>query len=500
MFKEVGISIFLLIVSLSAIAQTNSEMQTEKYFQTIKNNPKQLHAFLYAMPKGGELHDHLGGASMAENMLRYAKGDGLCIDRQTLSAVENPNCTADNLLDNVTKKSDFYNAIIDAWSMRDFHSGKETAHVHCFAAFFKFWPILKPHSGEILAEMAERAGEQNIQYLEIMVTPDDTATSQLGTQLGWNADFTKMREKLLHGGLNNIGVNISKKIDSDEAKLNTTLYCQSQRKKPGCQVKIRYLYQVLREQAPEQVFAQLLQGFELANNDARFVGINMVQAENGSIAMRDYHLHMQMIQYLHQMYPQTHITLHAGESGPKVAPAEALRFHIREAVEIAHAERIGHGLDITYEDNADKLLTEMKDKHILVETTSSTELILGFDPKELPFPLYLKRGVPVAISTDDEGLFRTNLTEQFEQVTSSYDLSYPTLKTLVRNSILYNFSSGHSLWSDDNYHHVIPSCAKDHFDSSSISNTCQAFLNANEKARLQWELERRFEKFEKVFI
>jgi adenosine deaminase len=492
-------SIIIFLISFSVLGQNNSENLTKKYFEIAKKNPKQLQIFLYAMPKGGELHDHLGGASMAENMIHYAKEDHLCIDRQTLSAMINPNCSHNNLLQNAEKFPDLYNAIIDAWSMRHFNSGKETAHDHCFAAFFKFWPILTPHSGDILSEMTERAGKQNIQYLEIMVTPDDSATSDLGKKIGWDPNFTQMRVKLLNSGLKNIESTISKKMDNDESTLTSTLLCKTQQAKPGCHVKIRYLYQVLREQAPEQVFAQLLQGFELTQNDSRFVGINMVQAENGTIAMRDYHLHMQMIEFLHHMYPKVHITLHAGESGPAIAPSEALRFHIREAVEIAHAKRIGHGLDISYENNATQLLKEMSKKHILVEMTPSTEAILGFEPKEYPLPLYLSHGVPIAISTDDEGLMRTNLTKQFEQITSRYNLSYSTLKNLVRNSIRYSFVSGNSLWVDYQYHQVVRACKKDHFGSSAISATCQAYLDANEKARLQWELENRFIKFENRF-
>ena len=58
---------------------------------------------------------------------------------------------------------------------------------------------------------------------------------------------------------------------------------------------VRYIYEALREQPPAQVFAQLLAGFELASKDPRFVGINLVQPEDGYISMRDYHLQMKMI-------------------------------------------------------------------------------------------------------------------------------------------------------------------------------------------------------------
>ena len=112
-------------------------------------------------------------------------------------------------------------------------------------------------------------------------------------------------------------------------------------------MKIRYIYQVLRAFSPEQVFAQTLLGFEAAAVDPRFVGINYVQPEDDHTAMANYALQMRQSAYLHSVYPKLHISLHAGEldAGNGAARMD-LRFHIRMAVEIAHAERIGHGVDV----------------------------------------------------------------------------------------------------------------------------------------------------------
>ena len=69
--------------------------------------------------------------------------------------------------------------------------------------------------------------------------------------------------------------------------------------------------------------------------DDTWVGINFVQPEDGYIAMRDYTLQMKMVGYLHSVYPKVHISLHAGELALGLVPPEGLRFHIRQAVEIA---------------------------------------------------------------------------------------------------------------------------------------------------------------------
>ncbi len=111
--------------------------------------------------------------------------------------------------------------------------------------------------------------------------------------------------------------------------------------------------------------------------------------------MTDYTLQMHMLDYLHSVYPQVHISLHAGELAPGMVPPEGLRFHIRQAVELGHAERIGHGVDVMYEGDAPALLKELAAKHIMIEINlTSNDGILGIKGADHPLPLYRKAGVP----------------------------------------------------------------------------------------------------------
>jgi adenosine deaminase len=495
--KKITLSILMLGLCTTLAAQTNSETATSQYFDGIKSNPQKLNAFLYDMPKGGDLHNHHGGSSMAENMIRYAKGDRFCVDDKTFQVDNNKFCSANNLLDAEALHVKSYHHLIAAWSMKGFHAGRETGHDHFFASFEKYIPIVTLHTGEVLTEIVDRAGSQNELYVELMVTPDNNMSGLLGKKIGWDTDLNNLREKLLKADLGSIVSQISKALDADENKLSLTLNCKTKNAKPGCHVKIRYLYQVLREQPPENVFAQLLAGFEAASKDSRIVGINMVQPEDGKIAMRDYDLHMRMVDFLHRVYPKVNISLHAGELVPGLAPEAGLRSHIRQAVEIAHAQRIGHGVDISHEDNYEQLLNEMARKHVMVEINLvSNAEILGIEGRHHPLPLYMKHKVPVALSTDDEGVLRTNLTDQYKKAVSAYGFSYSAIKNLVRNSIAYSFLPGQGLWSDDNYQHVVGACKNDSLGDNTVSDTCKRFLNENEKADLQWQLEKRFSLFE----
>jgi adenosine deaminase/adenosine deaminase CECR1 len=54
--------------------------------------------------------------------------------------------------------------------------------------------------------------------------------------------------------------------------------------------------------------------------------------------------------------------------------------------------------------------------------------------------LYKEFGVPIVISTDDAGILRTNMTEQYVLLAKRYKtVSYTDIKQFVYNSIYYSF-------------------------------------------------------------
>jgi adenosine deaminase len=210
----------------------------------------------------------------------------------------------------------------------------------------------------------------------------------MAEKVGYNADFAQYRKLLLDAGLRDLIPAIRADLDKAEASANSSKAAASRRhRRPACKVEIRYIYQVLRAMPPDSVFAQILLGFELASADPRVVGINLVQPEDGYVAMTDYRLHMQMIDALHALYPKVHITLHAGEIALGLVPPDGLKFHIRDAIEQGHAERIGHGVDVMDEDQPYELLKEMAAKRIMVEINlTSNDVILNVKGPDHPLP------------------------------------------------------------------------------------------------------------------
>jgi adenosine deaminase len=472
----------------------------EQRFAAARKNPPELYAFLLRMPKGADLHVHLGGAVYAETYLRLAAEDGLCLDLRThaivapLTVAGSTHCGEGLDASHSQADNTLANAMIDSLSMRHFVPGRESGHDHFFAAFTKFGPYQPRHRGELLAEVVRRAAEQNESYLEIM-TLNGAAANALGAKVGFFEDFVAVREKLIQAGLEQVVQGMRTNLDEIERQRRAALQCDTQPDSPPCRVLVRYLYQVFRESPKEQIFAQVLAGFMLAAADPRVVGINFVQPEDGITSMRDYHLQMRMVDYAHGAYPKVHITLHAGELAPGLVPPDGLRFHIRDAIQFGHAERIGHGVSVMYETGAEQLLDLMRQRHVMVEINlSSNDLILGVRGKDHPLPVYRKHGVPVALSTDDEGVSRTHLTEEYLRAAETYDLSYADLKEMARNSLEYSFLPGTSYWRDGTYRIPAAPCV-----AGDQAKTCQEFLRSNEKARLQQDLERRFQLFENSF-
>lgn len=480
-----------------------AEQRMELNLKAARQNPLQLYHFLLGMPKGADLHNHLSGAVYAESWIRAAAEDGLCVDVAKLAfakAAGGGTCGEGNVpAAQALQDQGLYDSLIGAFSMRGFvASPGVTAHDHFFAAFDRFRGTDKKHLGEWVDEVATRAAAQNEQYMELMNTPPFGRAAEIVHAIGWEEDLAKFREDLLARGLRDEIALARRELDEAEALRDKRERCGTAEAAAACKVEVRFLYQVLRGFPKEQVFAQTLLGFETASADPRFVGINYVMPEDGYISMTDYALHMKIVGFLHGLYPKIHISLHAGEIAPGLVPYEGLCCHIRLAVEEAHAERIGHGVDVTYENRPHELLREMAQNHVMVEINlTSNAMILGLTGNDHPFPMYRTFRVPVALSTDDEGVERTNLTREYVRAVETYDLRYADLKELARTGMEHSFLSGASLWNEsDNFSKSVGACAKDAIGGEKPSAGCSEFLKGSEKAQQQWELERRFRSFE----
>jgi adenosine deaminase len=153
----------------------------------------------------------------------------------------------------------------------------------------------------MFAELAQRNAGANVQYLELMLSPDIFASLGYGLKAEWNDDFGKMRAAMLDGGLREIVAQTRKNLDQWEARRDEILHCRDANKtrvEPGCGVKTRYIFQILRGFPKQAVFSQLVTAFETASQDPRVVALNLVMPEDTYIPMHDFDLHMRSTGWL----------------------------------------------------------------------------------------------------------------------------------------------------------------------------------------------------------
>ncbi len=540
--KHIFVFLAMVITWPSALwpADKHTEEQTARYFDSVRHDPPRLLSFLYQMPKGGDLHNHLSGAVYAETFIQFAVADKLCFDRTKGKLIRSDQQPCDPSqgrpsAQHAYKDGVLFGDMVDAFSMRDFHphcdfvgdavtfsTRCESGHDHFFATFGNFGAVVYGRTPEMIAEVVRRAAAQNESYLELMFGLDEGAATNainmvvaqwdkedveqianVARSLGNDAAF----QSGIQAGLDNL-----RKVHDGWQSL---LHCTDQtHREPGCDVKVRYLYQVPRAIDLKQVVARIVIGFAMSEADSKqaagqsskdqlVLGLNLVQPEDAYVAIHDFDKQMLVLNRLRGVYPDVHLTLHAGELTAGLVPPEYLRDHINKSVTVAGAERIGHGVDIAYEDDHEKLLSAMATKKVLVEIClTSNDVILNVRGADHPLKFYRDHKVPVAFATDDEGVSRSDLTHEYLRAVQTYDfLGYKDLKNMARASLEHSFLPGHSLWEDSSSFKVVSACGhgqdKPGAAFNSLSPECQKFLGQNELARTEWGMEEKFERFEK---
>jgi adenosine deaminase len=73
-------------------------------------------------------------------------------------------------------------------------------------------------------------------------------------------------------------------------------------------------------------------------------------------------------------------------------------------------------------------------------------------------------GVVTALSTDEEGVSRIDLTNEFVRAARAYDLGYADMKEFARNSLSYAFLDGRRLWKEPRAAAADAACAQDVVD------------------------------------
>jgi adenosine deaminase len=437
-------------------AQNANEAATARHYAALieGSQPKtaELTMFFTQMPKGGDLHHHYSGAVYAETYVDFLDKQGYCVNKQTYKIetdkaivdaerarpAKDRTClgTADVYADDYT-----YRELLQRWSSKDFHNHggiQAPPDRQFFQTFLYFGPVSNANFHEGLAEIKQRAIRENVGYIETMFKMSPFVVNKdFDTQAWQNAHDSKAFEAQLRAWMTQLDgdqkfnqsiADFTAKIDEAAAGIDDERFT------------MRYQTYVLRLLNPSQVFSSMLAGFKAAKKDSKIVGVNIVGQESQMVSMRDYTLHMQMFHFLKSVYPDVKVALHAGELALGDVPPEQLQYHIDEALNLAGADRIGHGIDLAHETHAAAIMQRMRDKDVPVEINlTSNGFINGVKGENHPVTLYRKYGVPYVISTDDAGVTRHNLSNEYVLFASRYKPSYAELKKASYNSIRYSF-------------------------------------------------------------
>lgn len=443
--------IYLLIFSLSALSGYSQTV--DAYFEKIRNNEAELTAFMALTPKGGDLHHHYTGSVYAETYISYVISHNYWINKRSLEVQDKKPAAADNNWSDFTSLekegllSAYRDKLFQKWSVKDYNHVDYPSDKLFFETFGNFSIAAKAGLDNGLLELKNRAKAEHVSYIETMFVTIDSRKidlsgySRMNALLrGTSAAADERGTALLIDSLYNV---IRAKGAAACAKVfNDTILAKHTRLKiDDAEFTMRYMNYVTRVIEPVDVFRSMVVAFESAGSSPLVVAVNIVAPEDNETSMNDYWLHMQMFKYCHAKYPAVNISLHAGELTLGVVKPEDLTWHINAAVYTGNARRIGHGVDMAYEKNCYDLLKHMHDDSIAIEINLfSNEFILKVKDDRHPFMLYKDFGVPIVISTDDAGVLRSNLIQQYVLLAERYKaVSYSDVKKYVYNSIDYSF-------------------------------------------------------------
>jgi adenosine deaminase len=435
----IAAAITVLFVRVVVVARDFSTVVTAARFDALRNDHTALRAFLRRMPKGADLHVHLSGAVYAEHVIEWAMLDGLCVRTADLAIVAPPCGEGTVPATNAQKDQGLFDRLVNALSMRSFRPSAATpsAHDHFFSAFERI--TVEPNrSFELIVDQLVQRQADGVQYVELMLTLLPGRDRQtLAKTIEGETDFAVMLDTLKRNGLDRAVEEGRRRVVDLIERVDAALDCGSERVKAGCGVIYRLIAQVNRNNPLEEVFVQTAAAAALIRAEPRVVALNLVGPEDHQIARRDYRAHMKVIEFLTKDVP---VALHAGEVWLGLVPPEDLTFHITDAVTTGAARRIGHGTALAFEHDVGGLILALRRQSVAIEISiTSSDVILGVRGRDHPLNAYLAAGVPVVLATDDAGVSRIDLTNEYMRAAREHAVGYRTLKAIARNGLVHSF-------------------------------------------------------------
>ncbi len=449
--KQTKVFLIFWVFLFAFVGCKNNQNSIEQVFEKIRKSPAELRLFMKEMPKGGDLHHHYSGSVFPTYLLKWAIEKDLYFNSKNYTLSYTPKNKDFLKLSTLIKSENFdylKHNILRWWSITDYTPDFYPSHSLFFESFDKFWPAIDKNYDDGFMSLRNRAIDEHLFYIEsqlnsVKSTMNITDLMKLYDDSLISLGQLKYNEKLILTILEEIYNNFitrNAQKDVSEHNLNIEKHFKNVPLDDDS-FTMRFHNVVYRFLPPVQSFQNMVLGFMSANQSKYIVGVNILAPEHHENAMKNYWLHMVMFKFCHQKFPQVKYSLHAGELTENLVLPEELSHHIQWALKVGGANRIGHGVDIANEENATELLQFMAKEKIAIEINlSSNAFILNVKPSDHPLSLYLNNKVPITINTDDAGILRTDLSEQFVIFATHFpQINYAKIKEIVFNGIEYSF-------------------------------------------------------------
>jgi adenosine deaminase CECR1 len=413
------VSSFCLSLLVAGLAVA-SDFSTRYDAIRAQASPEQLYRFLYALPKGGDLHNHFGGSIIPEwkwDILTDSTRNGgdtfyararFAVSADAIDPRVRNHTIRQHTYDQLAspKQSEYVPLLeltaaereewLDAFRLDRAGEGR-----HEFFAYT--WSRLgdmhrNPHVRfEFLAEHIKAFSAEGLSYLESMFGMSRLSTND-GTPLTDQEALLMMEQRLAQPDVAATGM------------------------------EIRFLETILRFSPDALQDLEITYAWINAHRD-RWVGINMAGIEESG---KGYPLRfLETYRQLRAQYPTLPLSIHAGEM-------DSPDRNIRETL-LLGASRIGHGVNLL--GDPDTLLMLQHSDRTLIEVQLISNELLEYVPdlSKHPFPEFLRTGVPVCLNTDDRGMWDSNMTDEYYTAVTYFNLSWAELTQLARNSLTHAF-------------------------------------------------------------
>lgn len=461
--------------------QQRNRRTTAEQFELRRKNHYEAHDFFAKFP-AGELHGHFEGTVWAEDYVDGLQGEvmrtskEIYLDRRTLMPSKERDKEGTSVqISQLGKNESLLKAFQEALSVEAGDKGQES--LTGATRFFEVCDRIEktrsliPES-ELLWYVMRAAREANLVYQELFI---ELVTKPVEHE--WKREFRRLFkahtnienadaiQPILESAVERLAAWVEEFVHSYIEKLDTCCQKVGARLSPDnpqpitsleSVVPTRFHIQVMRTLSIPQFFAECLGAIHLQKRDPRVVCLQIVGPECHPKSIKLFQHQLTAVDFLVRKYSTeespVRVSWHAGEFTRKaMTPAQA-KGRIRDSIDKGHATSIGHGVSLDRTYGMNELLKIMKAKGIPVHIClTANAIMLGIEGKDHPFLIYYKNGVPCTFNSDDGGIFREGLTDQFVRASRDFpELNYEDMVKIAMNSITYSYLPGESIWYDDN--------------------------------------------------